>query len=183
MRDIFSVTMVGEAVVAITISLLLSLVMLVRLPDGGVITIFSVLPIMIFSFRHGVIKGMMVGILLGLFKIALGAYYFVPFQALLEYPVALSTIGFVGIYKNSINRQKIQNVFLFLLCLFGILSIRFAIYVFSGVLFFSDYALNQSTWEYFAKYHSNVLIENIAICIIFLFPIEQKIQLWKKRDR
>ena len=75
-------------------------------------------PIFIMCFRWGVKGGALSGFLWGILQLALGnAYILTPLQAFIEYIIAVTFIGFGGIFSSSIkgylaNNQRSKAFFL-----------------------------------------------------------------------
>ena len=118
--------------VAITMSVVLSQFKLMRLPQGGSVTPFSMLFIILIGYWFGTLPGVLAGISLGLIKLILGPYVVHPLQILLDYPSAFGALGLSGLF------QKNEHNGLF----FGLFSGTFARFIFaflSGYIFFAMY--------------------------------------------
>ncbi len=98
-----------EGAVMIALATVLSFIRIYKLPWGGSITLLSMLPIAIFSIRHGVAKGLGVafcfsliqfiqGITDGLFGWGLTTMSLIG-CILFDYILAFTVIGFAGIFR------------------------------------------------------------------------------------
>ncbi len=147
----------------------LNMIKFLRMPQGGSITFFSMLPVMLISLKYGKGVGLTSGILLGCMKMLDGATFLHPIQFLLDYVVANMVLGFSGIFGY---RKKIN---IFMGCFIGgFLSVMCS--VLSGVVFFSQYAPDgMSPWLYSIVYNfSSLGIEAILTSIVILFiPIDR----------
>ncbi len=125
--------------VTIALSFALSYIRLFKLPQGGSVTLASLLPIMLYSYIFGTKKGVMVGFIYGVMQALQDPWIIHPAQFFLDYPIAFAMIGLTGIFKE-INLFKNKNILNFLLG--GILAsvLRYFSHVFSGIFAFSMYA-------------------------------------------
>ncbi len=85
--------------VTLALSFALSYVRLFRMPDGGSVTLASMLPLMIYSYVFGVRKGTYVCVAYGVLQFFQSPVPLHPMQIALDYPIAYSSIGLVGIAK------------------------------------------------------------------------------------
>ncbi len=134
------------------------------MPQGGSITLFSLLPIMIFSCVYGTKKGVLICFIYGVLQAIQDPWIIHPAQFLLDYPIAFSAIGLSGALSNSKALNKAPQVS-FLIG--GIIAsvLRYASHVLSGVFAFSVYAEGANPWVYSLAYNSFVFAD-IAITLV-----------------
>lgn len=125
-------TMISVSIFS-AISFVLYLVHIIKYPQGGGITLFSMLPIMVLTLLYGRTAGLTAGIIFGLLKLLNGAFVVHPVQFLLDYILSTMPLGLVGI----LGIDKKYKVFLGSIIV-TLLSF-FASFV-SGVIFFGQYA-------------------------------------------
>ena len=112
------------------------------LPYGGSITVCSMLPIVLLSYRRGVKWGLLGGFAFALIQTITGftssGMGFVPFivELLFDYLVAFTVLGLGGIFKGKFNSPKKELV---LGSLFGLL-LRFVSHFISGYVVWGEYA-------------------------------------------
>ncbi|MDE5755617.1 MAG: energy-coupled thiamine transporter ThiT [Clostridia bacterium] len=156
---------VAFGAVCIAMSFALSYVRLFKLPQGGSVTLASLLPLMIFSYIFGVKKGLLVGLIYGVLQAIQDPYIIHPVQFLLDYPIAFSAIGLSGIFAKFEVFKKCPQVSLLL---GGILAsvLRFMAHFLSGVCAFGAYAndAGQNIYIYSLAYNSFVFVD-IAIVL------------------
>ena len=147
---------ITESAMLLAVAIVLELVskmFIPELPFGGQITLVSMLPVVLISYRHGVKWGLVAGVTYALLEMALGAKTvaaaFQPgtfgddvmiFNALLmcvlDYLVAFTLLGLGGIFRN-----RIQNPGVSLLCgSLVALGGRYAAHVASGYILYSGWA-------------------------------------------
>ena len=138
--------------VAIVLEVVAKLV-IPELPFGGQITLVSMLPVVLISYRHGVKWGFVAAFAYSLLEMALGAKTvsaaFLPgyfgdgrmigsaiLMCLLDYVLAFTTLGLGGIFRN-----RIQNRSVSLACgALVALSARYVCHILSGYILFAGYA-------------------------------------------
>ena len=105
--------------------------------NGGSVTAFSMVPICLFAYRHGLKWGMLTGFVAGILQLMVGLSSLKGLTALifvgaivLDYLLAYALLGFAGIFKN-----RIQNKILSIGLGFALAStLRFICHVISGFL-------------------------------------------------
>ena len=132
---------------------LLSKMFIPELPFGGQVTLVSMLPVVLISYRHGVRWGLVSGVAYAMIEMAIGAKtvtaafqpgYFgdgtlilnALIMCLLDYLVAFTVLGLGGIFRNRIeNRGKA------LVCgTLVALGTRYVAHILSGYILFSGWA-------------------------------------------
>ena len=132
---------------------LLSKTFIPEQPFGGQLTVVSMLPVVLISYRHGVKWGLFSGVVYACLEMALGAKtvsaafqpgYFgdsamivnALAMCLLDYLVAFTVLGLGGIFRN-----RIQNPGVSLMCgSLVALGLRYLTHIASGYILFSSYA-------------------------------------------
>ena len=138
------VTVMVEAALCMGLAIVLSRIILFRLPQDGSISL-ELVPLMILAYRQGVKTGTAAGASLGVLLILLGGYVLHPIQALLDYPLAFACVGLVAV------RPKIAG---FVLATCGHILCS----TLSGVWFFSEFApKGMNPWAYSLAYNIPVL--------------------------
>jgi len=127
------------------LALLTNYIPFLNLPYGGSITIFSMVPLIVLSYRYGLSWGFFSGIVFGVLQMAIGAttgvfagaeVYVVIFSTLLDYLVAYGVMGLAGMFRN-----RIKNPFIAVGT--GTLAaciLRYVVHLVSGALLFGSYA-------------------------------------------
>ena len=132
---------------------LLSKMFIPEMPFGGQVTLVSMLPVVLISYRHGVRWGLVSGAAYALIEMAIGAKtvaaafqpgYFgdgvmllnACIMCLLDYFVAFTVLGLGGIFRN-----RFQNRGAALACGAAVaLSARYLAHVLSGYILFAGWA-------------------------------------------
>lgn len=148
----------------IALSMILGQVKLFSMPQGGSVTLLSILPIVICAYVLGTRRGVIAGICVGLLNLIFGPYIIHPAQLLLDYPIAFGAIGIGGITRNMKNGLTKGY-------LIGLLS-RYACAVLSGIIFFGSYApegFNAVTWSLWYNF-TYLAAEGIITLIVINIP-------------
>lgn len=168
--------MLAEGGMMIALAALLSYVKIYQAPNGGSVTAGSMIPILLFAVRWGILPGVAVGASYGILDFILKPYFVHPIQLLLDYPVAFGALGLAGIaYAFSIKRQKNSYTALTIGVSIAILG-RMIAHVLSGVVYFAEYAGDQNPWIYSIVYNASYLVPEFIISIVVLIIIWKPIQ-------
>lgn len=173
---------IAFAGVSVAMSFGLSYIKLFALPQGGSVTLFSLLPVMIFSYVYGTRKGVFICFIYGILQAIQDPWIIHPAQFLLDYPVAFAAIGLSGMFGSiRLNERFPQITF----ALGGIVAsvLRYVSHVFSGVFAFAAYAGDVNPWIYSLGYNSFVFVD-IAITLvagILVFSSKSFVTELKKR--
>ena len=167
----WSAQMLANGALSIALAFILSYIRLYKLPQGGSITLASMLPLFLFAYAYGVAPGFLAGAAYGLLQFIQDAYFVHPVELLLDYPLAFAMLGLAGIAKRSDGCGK-----LILGIVLGTLG-RFLCAFLAGVIFFGSHAPEgQSVFVYSAVYNGFYLIPEAAICIVLaLVPSVQRL--------
>lgn len=164
----WSATTIAFAALAIALSFLLSNIRLYRMPQGGSITLASMLPLQLFSYAFGVIPGILTGIAYGVLQFLQTpsllpiAPFFAVCQLILDYVLAFGLIGLAGVFgKKRGNDQRRLSYGIVLACV-----LRFVCSVASGVLFFAEYAGDQNPLWYSVVYNGSYMLPEMLISVV-----------------
>ncbi len=157
---------IAYAGICIAMSFALSYVRFFKLPQGGSVTLASLLPLMIYSCMFGTRKGVFAGLIYGILQAVQDPYIIHPAQFLLDYPIAFAAIGLAGAFFNVKKLDRLPQV-QFALGAIVASALRYLSHVLSGVFAFSAYAADaeMGAWIYSLAYNSFVFAD-IAIAIV-----------------
>ena len=145
-----------ESAMLLAVAIVLELVSKMFIPEmpfGGQITLVSMLPVVLISYRHGVKWGLVAGVAYALLEMAIGAKtvaaafqpgYFgdgimllnALIMCILDYLVAFAVLGLGGCFRN-----KIQNRGVSLMCgSLVALGARYVAHIASGYILFAGWA-------------------------------------------
>lgn len=137
----FDAKCISFAGVCVALSFTLSYIKLFELPYGGSVTLFSMFPVMLFSYVYGIKKGVIVGLLYGILQAVQDPFIVHPAQFLLDYPVAFSMMGFAGLLSSAnVLSNKPRLKFTLSVVIAG--TFRWISHVLSGVFAFGAYTLD-----------------------------------------
>ena len=147
---------ITESAMLLAVAIVLELVSKTFIPEqpfGGQLTIVSMLPVVLISYRHGVKWGLFSGFVYALLEMALGAKNvsaaFLPgyfgdnamivnalAMCLLDYIVAFTVLGLGGIFRDRIKKPGLS-----LMCgSLVALGLRYLTHIASGYILFASYA-------------------------------------------
>jgi thiamine transporter len=142
----------------------LSFFIIFQFPEGGAITLGSMVPILWLALRRGLKIGLIAGAIYGLVQLAImPQIYYLP-QVLLDYPFAFGCLGLAGFFQK---RWALVGVTV-------AITGRFIMHLISGVLFFASFAPpGMNPWVYSALYNGSYLLPELAISLFVIFMLQK----------
>ena len=164
----FDAKSIAYAAICIAMSFALSWLRIVKMPQGGSITIASLLPMMVYSYMFGTKKGVFAGFVYGLLQAVQDPYILHPAQFILDYPAAFASIGLSGMFADFRPLEKRPQI---QIALGGIVAGigRFAIHFLSGIFAFGAYAGSEKLSDillYSLTYNAGYVLPDIVIAIV-----------------
>lgn len=139
-----------EGAVMLALATALSFIRIYKLPWGGSITLFSMLPIVLFSIRRGLKAGLAVSFLFSLIQFFQGigdglfGWGLTPFMLiaciLLDYIIAFTVLGLGGLFRKKKTAGWIGGIVI-------AISLRFVMHFLSGVVIWESFG---ELWEGFS---------------------------------
>lgn len=146
-----------EGGLMVAVATLLSIISFIQMPQGGSITVVSMLPIVLFSVRWGWKKGLTVGLVYGLLQAVLGGLKVANWPSiLLDYGLAFMVIGFAGLFF----RKPYGLITGGLLAGF----LRFLVHYASGIILYAEYATGP-VWLYSLTYNGAYMLPEVLILV------------------
>lgn len=118
-----------QIALSLAVAAVLNMLIIYRLPQGGSVTLASMVPLYLLALAYGPEIGMLAGLLFGMVDLFLGGSLYHPVQILLDYPLAFMFIGVAGFFPRHVNLGMLMGTSLRLIC-----------HVLSGYIFFAAYA-------------------------------------------
>ena len=157
---------------AIALATVISVVVkLPSLPNGGSVTLFSMLVICLIGYWYGPKTGLIAAFAYGILQFITGPYVVHPVQVLLDYPLAFGALGLSGFFhdkKNGLIKGYIA----------GALG-RLLVHCISGVIFYTSYVGELkgnliAIWGGIVYNMSYIIPEMILTLIVLVLPPVQK---------
>lgn len=159
MQKVSPTLILVHGALCIALSFVLSYIKLFSMPLGGSVTLASMLPLMVYSNRHGVKWGLLAGVVYGFLQYIQGGWFVHWVQLLLDYPVAFGLIGLAGLVRGDRN--------LALSALIGGIGRFVAVYVSGWIFWYDATAANGlSPAVYSLIYNGYYMVPEIAICVV-----------------
>lgn len=171
MENKFSTKVLVEGGVLIGLAMALSYIKVYELPNGGSVTAGSMVPILLFAYRHGTVKGLFVGAVYGVLQFIFGPKYSLHIVSILcDYVTAFGVLGFAGVFGKGLVKG-IAGVTL-------AVALRLLNHVVSGAVVFASYApAGQDPWVYSFLYNVSYMIPELILTVL-IFAL-----LYKPMDR
>lgn len=165
-----------ESAILIAIGTVLSLFKIAELPYGGSVTIASMLPVAIVSYRHGLKWGLGSGLVFGVVQQLLGLKnltYFSDWKSivaiiLLDYVVAFGVIGLAGAFRRAIRHQGLSlAVGSLLVCV-----LRYACHVISGATVWAGLSIpSKAALIYSFAYNATYMLPETIVLMIAAYYV------------
>lgn len=157
-----------EAAIMIALATVLCYIRIIKLPWGGSVTLLSMLPIIIFSIKHGVKHGMFASFVFSLIQFGQGVmdglfgWGLTPAMLaaciLLDYIGAYSVIGAAGVFRNKGFAGWVGGTIIAVV-------LRYAFHVLSGIVIWHSVG---SIWEGFST--DNEVIYSLVYNGAYMLP-------------
>ena len=168
--------MITESAIMIALSVVLSMITIFKLPQGGSITAASMVPLLIISYRYDAKWGLATAFVYSLISMVMGFYpppvtTFINYLlvVLLDYVVAFSVLGLASFFSKAIKGNRILSIgfgsFVAVFC-------RLICHVLSGVLIWGSYAPEgMSVWVYSITYNGSymlcvTIVSSVVMCLL-----------------
>lgn len=151
------------------LAFMLHLIKFISYPQGGGITLFYMIPIMMLSLIYGTTAGVTGGLILGFLILLGGAPPIHPIQFLLDFLLGSMALGLAAIFGSDKKYKIILGCFLAaMLCVFSSFV--------SGVVFFGQYApvgMNVYLYSFIYNFSSAGVEGILCTILVALLPIER----------
>lgn len=166
----FTTRSVAFAGVCLAASFTLSFIKISPVQYGGSITLASFVPLLIYAYAYGPLKGLFVGTLFGLLNFISGPYILTPMTFVLDYILAFASISLIGFAKylgklSTCSKVLLGTLFVYLA--------RFIFHLISGFIYFAEDAIwvdlpTPNAFVYSLIYQLVYVPADFAICAIAL---------------
>ena len=192
----FTTKLMSKIAIMLALATVLKMFTIYRLPNGGSVTLGSMVPILLLAILYGPEVGILAGFSFGIINLILEPYILHPVQVLFDYPLAFMALGLAGYIKKSEHMKKILTKIInspsslkkvdklqtIIAAIIGIMG-RFICAFISGVVFFaSDAPKGTSPYVYSFLYNGSYISLDGIICILILImlPLNQIKSVIKK---
>ena len=162
-----------ESALMVAVATVLSLVKLLDLPYGGSVTIGSMLPVIIISYRHGLKWGTLTGFVFAVIEQLLGLKnlsYVTTWQSivaviLLDYMFAFMVIGLGGIFRKHAKQPTALLAGTVFVCL-----LRYACHVLSGATVWAGLSIpTNAALLYSLGYNATYMLPETIVTAVLAF--------------
>ncbi len=156
----FNTKSVTYGAICVAASFALSFLKVSPVVYGGSITLASLVPVMMYAYCFGLGKGLLIGLVTGLLNFIQSPYILTPVTFLLDYVLAFSSIGLMGLARK-FGKNTLFNVLMGVLLVYGA---RFLFHFVSGLIYFD---LGQ-VWAELPK--DNGIVYSLLYNVTYLVP-------------
>lgn len=174
----FSTTDIAYAGICLAASFALSFIKVSPVQFGGSITLASFVPVLIYAYKTGPIKGTLAGLILGLFNFISDPYILTPMTFILDYLLAFASVGLMGFAPKLGKLPVMAKVSIGTVLVY---VARFIFHLFSGFIFFAEDSVwanipQSNMFVYSFIYQCVYLPADCAICVaVLLILVKTKV--------
>ncbi len=167
---------ITESALMVSLSVILSFITVLRMPQGGTVTAGALLPIILLSQRRGPVWGMFTGALSGMIQFVLAGEVIHPVSIIADYILAYALAGTAGFFRGK-TAKIILGTIVGCFC-------RFAAHAVSGAVIFASYAPSgQNPWLYSLLYNGTYMLPELAVTtaeILLLYKFANRLFFGKQ---
>lgn len=181
MQSSYRTKILTECAIMVALATVLSMIKIYEAPLGGSVTLLSMLPIIVISFRRGVPAGLGSAFIYSIIQIIIGTsiFAYVPTTlgiigtVIFDYILPFTVIGLAGIFYNREQQGK-RLIVSILMGTFLVLSLRYASHVLSGGIIWyeitkklgwNEYVSTVGPWTYSLVYNITYMGPEAAITL------------------
>ena len=162
---------IAYAGVCLALSFALSFIKVSPVQFGGSITLASFVPLLIYSYKYGAVKGTLAGVMLGLFNFISDPFILTPLTFFLDYVFAFASIGLMGFAPKFGKLPLAAKVTIGTVLVY---IARFIFHLLSGFIYFAENSIwvdlpTPNMFVYSFIYQCVYLPADCAICAAVLF--------------
>lgn len=154
----FNSSMITYGGIAIALSMVLNLITVFTMPNGGSVTIGRIIPLLVYSYLFGLPAGVIVGAVYGVLDFIAKPYFLGVFQFLMDYPLAYACCGFAALFRKNDKLKTWSLMIGTVIAGFG----RFTFSSISGVLYWGMTLLPSMAYN-------SVLLVDTAVSLVIIF--------------
>lgn len=162
---------IAYAGICLALSFALSFIKVSPVQYGGSITLASFVPLLIYAYKYGPVKGMLAGVMLGLFNFISAPYILTPLTFFLDYVFAFASIGLMGFAPKFGKLSLAAKVTIGTVLVY---VVRFIFHLISGFIYFAEDSIwvdlpTPNMFVYSFIYQCVYLPADCVICAAVLF--------------
>jgi thiamine transporter len=178
-----------ECALLIAMAVVLSLIKIYEFPQGGSVTLASMAPLVLASYRHGLKWGLGAAFVYSLIQMILPPGFYPPpaktffaFTAviMLDYVLAFTVLGAAALFGKPFKNRALSGAFGAAVVTF----LRLVCHFYSGILVWASYApAGTPVWLYSITYNGTYMLWEIIIttaAVAVLVPLMDKIGAQRK---
>lgn len=158
--------------IALALATILKMLRIYHLPQGGSVTLGSMIPVLLMALFYGPEVGFLTGFLYGIITLILDPFILHPVQVLFDYPLPFIALGLAGYFRDKKVLGTAVAVF-----------VRFLCHFISGVIFFGEYAPKGMSPVIYSLMVNGIFIGvegGLCVAIMSVLPVKQLFSIINK---
>lgn len=144
-------------------------------PYGGSVTVMSFVPVLVYAYFFGPVRGLGVGFVYGILQFIQSPWILTPMSFILDYLLAFSCIGLMG-FAPKMTKNTTANLLIGTSLVF---FMRLVMHVLAGIIYFqngvvADGLPTANAFVYSLCYNIIYLSIDCVLCLIAFFLLERK---------
>lgn len=173
------IRMITESAIMVALAAVLALVQIPLWPQGGAITLVSMLPILFISLRYSAGWGLLTGFVFSLVQLVQGLNNVPPVKEgvgtfllciLLDYIVAFTVLGLAGLIRKPFRNRVVGCGVAAAVVIF----LRFLCHFLSGILIWGAYAGDTPAWIYSLTYNGSYMGVELVVTTAVVVLLSMK---------
>ena len=167
----WSIQKMSMGAICMSLTVVLSMIRIIRMPMGGSINPAAHLPLLLFAYVYGAPSGITLGALYGIFNFILDGGQFAwagLIPNLLDYPIGFALLGLAGLFGEKGRTSGKEYLWLNIAIIVGSFGRFFAAFL-SGWIFYGEYCTYygfNSPILYSICYNGAYMLPNCIICCL-----------------
>ncbi len=162
-KKLFTTRSLVLGALCLALAFILSYVKLWEMPQGGSVTLLSMLPIFLYAYLFGTVPGLIVSLAYSILQFIQAPYFIAVPQFLLDYTLGFTVLGLTGLFKTKNAKDIIAFPVACAVC--GLL--RTLCSFISGMIYYAEYAApGQPVWLYSFGYNFPSLGTDTLLCVV-----------------
>lgn len=160
-----------ECAIMIAAAVVLSLIPIIKLPQGGSVTLVSMLPVIVAGLRNGPKWGLLTAFTYSLLQMLMGFYPppvkdFLSFAlvVLLDYVVAFTVLGLAPVIAARFRSVRVGAT----VSAGIVIMLRFVCHFFSGILIWHEFAGDLPVWLYSLGYNGSYIGVELVLTVLVI---------------
>lgn len=164
-----------EGAVMVALAVILDMLPLWKMPEGGSVTL-AVVPVIYYSYRRGTLMGCAAGLVWACTQFFTGQWYMPPANTfgaavlclLLDYFIPFTVVGTAPLFAKLLGKFRFAG---YAAGAAAVCLLRYVSHIFSGVLLWGSYAGDMNVWWYSVTYNGAFMLPITVLAAVVIVAL------------